>query len=300
VKRGTPDHPKARALALKLGLRRFEIVGLLESLWHFAAGYARRGDLGRFSDLEIAEHLGWEPGSHESLIRALVETRWLDRCQCHRLRVHDWPDHADQTVSRSVRGSFLECYGDSSGRLVTDSVIANVADLPLPLPLPEPIPEPKPLPGPIGDQSNGPRRNPLMVDRPKWETRWHEAVTLLSRLQDRDPAEVAAEHSRYPGGRTSKLNPASMTEDRLMQTVMSLESAIKAAQSNRPPPSDMQSVCQNAGKLVDEFLEWRLKQNNQEVLGAALGRWRELRGISFEASAAAGLLRLADERMGAA
>ena len=54
MKRGTPDHPKTLELADRLGLERWGAVGLLECLWHFAAHYAKRGDVGRFSDEAIA------------------------------------------------------------------------------------------------------------------------------------------------------------------------------------------------------------------------------------------------------
>jgi len=112
MKRGTPNHPKTLELAAALGLPRWGAVGVLETLWHFAAQYARRGDVGRHTDGAIAEGLGWQ-GDTGRLMAALVETRWLDRCRCHRLRIHDWPEHADQTVRRTdevKRLSFLECY----------------------------------------------------------------------------------------------------------------------------------------------------------------------------------------------
>jgi hypothetical protein len=100
MKRGTPDHPKTRHLAALLKLRRWQVVGLLESLWHFAAQYARRGDIGKWTNAEIAAGIEWE-GDPDKLIECLSETRWLDQSDQYRLLVHDWPDHADQTVSRS-------------------------------------------------------------------------------------------------------------------------------------------------------------------------------------------------------
>jgi hypothetical protein len=112
MKRGTPDHPKARALGAALGLLRWQVAGLLETLWHFAAGYARRGDVGRHTDQEIADHLEWK-GDATALVDALAATRWLDRCACHRVRIHDWPQHADQTVQRTEevkKLGFLPCY----------------------------------------------------------------------------------------------------------------------------------------------------------------------------------------------
>jgi hypothetical protein len=112
VKRGTPRHPKTTELAIALSIERWGAVGILESLWHFAQEFAKRGDVGRFTDKAIANGIGWS-GDHSVIIEALCACHWLDRCPCHRLRIHDWPDHADAGVHNSSevksRG-LLECY----------------------------------------------------------------------------------------------------------------------------------------------------------------------------------------------
>jgi hypothetical protein len=112
VKRGTPRHPKTTELAIALSIERWGAVGILESLWHFAQEFAKRGDVGRFTDKAIANGIGWS-GDHSVIIDALCACHWLDRCPCHRLRIHDWPDHADAGVHNSSevksRG-LLECY----------------------------------------------------------------------------------------------------------------------------------------------------------------------------------------------
>lgn len=133
MKRGTPRHPKLIAFAAKLDVPIFAAVGLLEMLWHFTAEFCHAGDIGRFPDEAIAKAIGWEKTStklassqHEAstmLVSCLVETGWLDRCQCHRLRVHDWPAHADQTVSRILvkrNQGFLQCYDDPSTKLASN------------------------------------------------------------------------------------------------------------------------------------------------------------------------------------
>lgn len=100
MKRGTPDHPKTRICQHLLGLRRYQVVGVLESLWHFAANYAKRGDIGKWSDVELAKAIDWD-GDATVLITALVDSGYIDRCGVNRLVIHDWADHADQTVERS-------------------------------------------------------------------------------------------------------------------------------------------------------------------------------------------------------
>jgi hypothetical protein len=83
---------KFMALAKRLRRPKFQVVGVLESIWLFCQHNARDGVLSKFSPLEI---VGWMEfdGDAEELIDALVETRWLDRDDAGRLTVHDWHEH---------------------------------------------------------------------------------------------------------------------------------------------------------------------------------------------------------------
>ena len=103
MKRGTIDHPKLRALVAALPVRgRYEAVGVLESIWHFTALYAYRGDIGKHADAAIAEWIGWQ-GSPDSLIGALVKTGWLNAVDGpERLTVHDWHEHCDDSVKKRL------------------------------------------------------------------------------------------------------------------------------------------------------------------------------------------------------
>lgn len=112
MKRGTIDHPKLHALAAALKTEQLTAVGVLESLFHFAAAYALPGDIGRHTNEAIAAAIRW-PGDANELIRALTVTGWIDPCACHRLRIHDWNQHADQTVQRVLANrnqKFCACY----------------------------------------------------------------------------------------------------------------------------------------------------------------------------------------------
>lgn len=105
MKRGGPLHPKIGDLARRLAIPRYAAVGLAEALWHFAHAYALEGDVGRYSDVEIAERCFWE-GEPGKLVEALVGAGLLDRHDCcdrHRLLVHDWEEHADNTTKRAMR-----------------------------------------------------------------------------------------------------------------------------------------------------------------------------------------------------
>jgi len=101
MKRGTIRHPKLLRVARQLGCKPYAAIGLLEALLDWAYSFARRGDVGRFSDEDIAEAVGWDGNAHD-FIAALVETRWLDRCLTHRLVIHDLAEHADRTWRQAL------------------------------------------------------------------------------------------------------------------------------------------------------------------------------------------------------
>lgn len=100
MKRGTPDHPKTKALMAALDVPRYQAVGLLESLWHFAAQYAKRGDVGRWENTAIGTALDWK-GDPDALMQAFISSGYLEECPHYRLLIHDWETHCDQTVQRS-------------------------------------------------------------------------------------------------------------------------------------------------------------------------------------------------------
>jgi hypothetical protein len=77
------------------------LAGLLERLWQAAAKDAPRGDIGKFTDEEIAEAVGWL-GAAEALLEILIAEGWLDRSTEHRLLIHDWPEHAPNWVKGNI------------------------------------------------------------------------------------------------------------------------------------------------------------------------------------------------------
>lgn len=98
MKRGTIAHPKMVELQALLDVPAYVPVGILESLWHWTARYCPQGDLGRYSNRIIAQAVGWPEGDADRLINALVETGWIDAHDVRRLVVHDWHEHADDSV----------------------------------------------------------------------------------------------------------------------------------------------------------------------------------------------------------
>lgn len=115
MKRGTPQHPKMAMLAGELSVARYAAVGLLESLWHWAAQYAKDGDISRYPVAVIASVLGWD-GDADALLAALVKCRWVDvhtACaqEAHAVGervvryLHDWHEHAEDAVHLALARS---------------------------------------------------------------------------------------------------------------------------------------------------------------------------------------------------
>ena len=92
MKQGTESKLKFKKLQRRLGLNRWQCTGLLESLWHVTIENAWLGDIGKLSNEDIAAAIEWEEDAGE-LIKALVETRWLDKSDKCRLFVHNWSIH---------------------------------------------------------------------------------------------------------------------------------------------------------------------------------------------------------------
>lgn len=125
MKDGTDSKLKFRQLQKLLGLSLWQARGLLDTLWDFVRKNCPRGDIGRFTDQEIAMGLDWT-GDAETLVRVLVETRWLDENAQERpetfsgvtgafcrLVVHDWPEHCEDSVHKTLIKT-LEIFADGT------------------------------------------------------------------------------------------------------------------------------------------------------------------------------------------
>lgn len=104
MKRGGPEHPKVRALAERLNIHRMHAVGMLEVLWHATARHHPQGNIGKWPDTFIATAVEWE-GDPTALVNALVDCGLFDRHPEHRLLVHDWHEHADDSTKKALTRS---------------------------------------------------------------------------------------------------------------------------------------------------------------------------------------------------
>lgn len=102
MKSGTPGHIKTKKLKLRLKIPLWQAIGILESLWQFAADCADDGAIGRYSNDDIAAYMEWD-GDADELVDALVQSRWVDEDDADRLVVHDWEEHCPNYVKDRVK-----------------------------------------------------------------------------------------------------------------------------------------------------------------------------------------------------
>jgi hypothetical protein len=167
MKRGTPDHWKMKELARLLDIppmyTKSWATGCMERLWHYAARYCLQGDIGRVPDTEIAEVVGWPVKGARRLVDALVTARWLDRSSTHRLLIHDWHEHCDEAVKKTLKNRKLPFFfPESSGMIPENSSLARTEALAFPS-----LSQAKPKPMPAAEP-----QNPPVIGVEELETAW--------------------------------------------------------------------------------------------------------------------------------
>jgi hypothetical protein len=99
--RAVPDHPKFADLKQRLGRSKGATLGYLECVWHFTGRFTPQGNIGKYTDDAIEAWVEWD-GEPGALIRALVNSKWVDEDSVHRLLIHDWPTHADKATKQAL------------------------------------------------------------------------------------------------------------------------------------------------------------------------------------------------------
>jgi hypothetical protein len=72
-----------------------------------------------------------------------------------------------------------------------------------------------------------------MDDRQKWEKECLTLTRKMAEMTGEDAVTVMQRAAKYEGATRSKLNPASMTDDRLMNTVLDLRADVVAEEKKR-------------------------------------------------------------------
>lgn len=98
------DHPKIYALVDRMKLRRnSEAVGIVVSLWLWAAKNAPDGDLSGFPERAIADAVGYPSSYAGKLCELLLECRWLDEKEGGGYLLHDWAEYAALLIDITER-----------------------------------------------------------------------------------------------------------------------------------------------------------------------------------------------------
>ena len=135
----------------------------------------------------------------------------------------------DRASERGRRGAQARLKHDSSAAQARPERVLEVKP-----------PSPSPSPTDRTTERTGAPTNPLIPKggRPKLESELCQLVQREAELTDRDGAEVMAEVSHYEGARTSKLNPATMSDDRLLNSLLDARARVKRLEEKheRPKP----------------------------------------------------------------
>ena len=156
--RAVPEHPKFFELKAILKIPKFQALGILEGIWHFTGKFAPQGNIGKFNDRAIESWVEWD-GEAGTLIAALVESGWLDSSEEHRLVVHDWRDHADQTTRKQLGRTKKAFVQDMSGQDRDVSGQDGIVSRP-----PEPVPVPEPVPIKNSSRAKKPHEGPTKTE----------------------------------------------------------------------------------------------------------------------------------------
>lgn len=101
MKSGTTELMKFKRLQRRLRLSKLVTTGLLELLWQATAKNAPQGDIGRFSNEDIAIECDYD-GDPDEMVDALVGCDWIDECADHRLVIHDWHEHCPTYIKGNL------------------------------------------------------------------------------------------------------------------------------------------------------------------------------------------------------
>ena len=144
MKRGTDLLLKFKLLKTRLDIPAWQAKGLLQSIWDFTAENAPMGDIGKFTNEEIAIGIEYD-GDADELLQVLLQSKWVDADSTHRLVVHDWLEHCEEWIKKRLeRKGLMEkrrTTADNGRRCLPTA--ANGC-LPDPDPDPDPVPDPEP------------------------------------------------------------------------------------------------------------------------------------------------------------
>jgi hypothetical protein len=122
------------------------------------------------------------------MVKSMTDSRWLDQCSVHRLIIHDWKDHCEQSVSKWLSYNKLEFLSPIlHTSLEKNSLPLAVSLLPLAV-----VPTPAPLPKPI---------ETAFAPTPKAESKQEDgAMPGTGLLETADAMKQPPVGEAFPGG----------------------------------------------------------------------------------------------------
>jgi hypothetical protein len=129
LKAGTQNHLKTKRLKRLLGIPLYRAVGILETIWLLCCDCCDEGNIGKFSDLELAEYLEWESDPSQ-LVRALADSGWTDQDQAGRPVIHDWLEHCPDFIRERVRKRRMRAQKHSQSQSSDDGETTYVTQKP--------------------------------------------------------------------------------------------------------------------------------------------------------------------------
>ena len=97
MKREAWGHPKHKLVGRDLKLSDFAVYGLICALVAVTGKHFPQGDIGRWSNEEIAASIDY-PDDADALVAVLVRRKVFDEDATCRLYLHDWHEHADDHI----------------------------------------------------------------------------------------------------------------------------------------------------------------------------------------------------------
>lgn len=98
-----PTHRKLLRAASLLRVDKYKLIGHLHCLWYWGLDNAANdGNLGDVSDVEIADAAGWPMSKAEAFVKALAESRFLDKTD-EGYGLHNWYTYAGKLNEKRAK-----------------------------------------------------------------------------------------------------------------------------------------------------------------------------------------------------
>jgi hypothetical protein len=180
----------------------------------------------------LAATLGMRPRRVERALARCLDAGKLqvdDGRVFHKRVVREVAEELEYRELQSIRGRQGGRPKESGGKAGEKPVVSGRQSPPSPAPAPAPAPAPNAVRQRLAPDTDRPGNpgNPLVAGRRvDLERECLALVDELAKATGEDPIDVIARASGYAGAATTKLNPATMSDDRLANTVRDLRADV--------------------------------------------------------------------------